>query len=124
MQSTGLMVFWLVVVLAMIPVSLWLLKRSGMAGNALKGGGPAVLQTVAQTNVGPGQRVVTVELNAGGERTWLVLGVTQQQITPLHTLAAPAASATAPTSVQLPLAAQAFSSLLRRTSDRVIPPSA
>ncbi|HEX5373149.1 MAG TPA: flagellar biosynthetic protein FliO [Aquabacterium sp.] len=124
MQSTGLMVFWLVVVLAMIPASLWLLKRSGMVGNALKGGGPAVLQTVAQTNVGPGQRVVTVELNAGGERTWLVLGVTQQQITALHTLAAPAGSASPQTSAQLPPAAQAFSSLLRRTSDRVIPPSA
>ena len=29
MQSTGLMLFWFVVVLIMIPVSLWLLKRSG-----------------------------------------------------------------------------------------------
>jgi flagellar protein FliO/FliZ len=123
MQSTGLMIFWLVAVLAMIPASLWLLKRSGLATNALKGEA-AVLKTVAQTNVGPGQRVVTVEVNAGGVRTWLVLGVTQQQITPLHTLAAPEGLPMTDVAAATPPLSQAFSALLRRTSDRSYPPSA
>jgi len=36
--------------------------------------------------VGPQQRVVTVEVGPEGARTWLVLGVTAQQVSCLHVL--------------------------------------
>jgi flagellar protein FliO/FliZ len=113
MQSTALMVFWLLIVLALIPVSLWLLKRSGVAG--LQGTGSAVvLAPVAQISLGNGQRVVTVEVNSGEQRTWLVLGVTGQQINTLHTMDAPA---------ERPDGAQVrpvppFAQLLRRVTER------
>jgi flagellar protein FliO/FliZ len=94
MQSTPQMVFWLVVVLLMIPASLWLLKRSGWAGRAASAASSAqVLQMVAQTTLGPGQKVVTIEVNAGGERTWLILGVTGQSISNLSQMPAPEATA-------------------------------
>jgi flagellar protein FliO/FliZ len=38
--------------------------------------------------VGPQQRVLTVEVGPENARTWLVLGVTGQTITCLHTLPA------------------------------------
>lgn len=90
MQSIGQMVFWLVVVLLMIPASLFLLKRSGLAHRSQAGVLPGqVMRTVAQTSLGPGQRVVTLEVNTGGQKTWLVLGVTAQQITTLSQMPAP-----------------------------------
>ena len=94
-------VLWLLVVLAAIPVSLWLLKRSGVAGVS-GDASAAVLKPVAQVSLGNGQRVVTVEINSGEQRTWLVLGVTAQQINTLHTLPAPAVSP-APVGLARPL---------------------
>jgi len=113
MQSIGLMVFWLVVVLALIPVSLWLLKRSGWTPAGGGGAPTSVLKTVGQASLGPGQRVVTVELDANGQRTWLVLGVTAQQVTALHTLPAPALTDAPPAAPTMPLG-QAFAQVLRR----------
>jgi flagellar protein FliO/FliZ len=89
MQSAAQMVFWLVVVLLLIPASLWLVKRTGWAGRTPGALAPEqMLRTVAQTNLGPGQRVVTLEVNAGGDRTWLILGVTGQTITTLSQMPA------------------------------------
>ncbi len=50
--------------------------------------GPARL--VSALALGPQQRVVTVEVGPPGGRVWLVLGVTQQSIQCLHTMAAEA----------------------------------
>jgi flagellar protein FliO/FliZ len=110
MSSTGLVLFWTAVVLIMIPLSLWLLKRSGMAGV----GGPvdAPLKAISQLQLGHGQRVVTVQVNSGDQPTWLVLGVTAQQITTLHTMPAPAAA----TKVVTPPAS--FAQHLRRLAER------
>jgi flagellar protein FliO/FliZ len=82
--SLGLMVMWFLVVLALIPVSLWVLKRSGMAQGRL--GQTGGMRTIAQHAIGPGQRIVTVEVGEGEHRTWLVLGVTAHSIQTLHTL--------------------------------------
>jgi len=82
---------WFVVVLAAIPLVLWLIRRSSL-GTA--GGTAAAMRTVATLPLGPAQRVVTIEIGHGAERRWLVLGVTAQQITALHELA-PAPSAAA-----------------------------
>jgi flagellar protein FliO/FliZ len=85
MQSTGMLIFWFLFIVALIPLSLYLLKKSGLAKGGI-GAGDAVLKTVSQLSLGPGQRIVTVELGAGDQKTWLVLGVTAQNITTLHSL--------------------------------------
>ncbi|HYR24389.1 MAG TPA: flagellar biosynthetic protein FliO [Aquabacterium sp.] len=112
MASSGLMVLWFVVIVALIPVSLWVLKRSGLAAGAL-GGGQAIIKPVGQLNIGPGQRIVTVEVGSGEDKTWLVLGVTGQQIHTLHTMPAQALpeGAGSPGAVH-----PAFATLLRRTT--------
>jgi len=92
-MATGswMSLLWFGVVLALIPGALWLLKRSGLAAGAARGA-PAGPRLTGSLALGPQQRVVTVEVGEGAERRWLVLGVTAQQITTLHTLSAPPAS--------------------------------
>ena len=73
----------MVAVMAALP---WLLKRlqQHRASRSVQGVvGTQVLSTVV---VGPNQRVVTVEVGVDGLRTYLVLGITQQQINCLHVL--------------------------------------
>ncbi|XBS68370.1 flagellar biosynthetic protein FliO [Acerihabitans sp. KWT182] len=70
------------VILLLIVVGAWLVRKLGLA--------PSVkpsrrLRVLAGCSVGQRERVVVVEV----EGTWLVLGVTPQHITPLHTLPAP-----------------------------------
>ncbi len=76
---------WLVVVLAAIPVLLWLLKRTPLLRGMHRPGAP---RTVASLPLSANQRVVTVEVGLGEERQWLVLGVSPQGITTLHTMPA------------------------------------
>jgi flagellar protein FliO/FliZ len=82
---------WFVVVVATIPLALWLLKRTpvGAAASAC-----APMRTVAVLPLAPGQRLMTVEVGQGEQRRWLVLGVTAQQITTLHEMAPGADPAT------------------------------
>jgi len=83
---------WFFGVVALIPLLLWLVKRSPMGG-ALSNG------PVRQVGVMPlsaSQRLVTVEVGQGEDKLWLVLGVTPDRISTLHTMApqagAPSAS--------------------------------
>jgi flagellar protein FliO/FliZ len=84
---------WLVGVVALIPLVLWMVKRSPVGASLSQG----PVRTVGTLPLAAGQRLVTVEVGHGEERLWLVLGVTAQQITALHTMspqaAAPAAAA-------------------------------
>jgi flagellar protein FliO/FliZ len=90
---------WFVVVLAAIPAVLWLLKRgplARMAGVATS----APARVVGVLPLSAAQRVITIEVGQGEDRRWLVLGVTAQQISTLHTMAAqdaPAAEGTGAT---------------------------
>lgn len=102
-------VFWFVAVVAAIPLALWLLKRTPMVGGG--SGGP--VRHVAVLPLSASQRLVTVEVGRGDSRCWLVLGVTPNSITTLHTLlpqdeAAPGLPGTPPTPQT------AFSQLLGR----------
>ena len=69
-------------VVALIPVALWLLRRTPLGG-AAQGQG---LRSVAVLPLSTTQRIVTVEVGRGADRRWLVLGVTAQGITTLHSL--------------------------------------
>lgn len=80
-------------ILLLILLAGWLFRRLGFAP-AVRGN--KLLQLRASCQVGQRERVVVVEV----DNTWLVLGVTAQQITPLHTL--PASSAAEPTVATTP----------------------
>ena len=66
----------------LIPLALWLLKRTPLGGGA--GSGP--LRSVAVLPLSASQRVAIVEVGSGAARRWLVLGVSAQSITTLHTM--------------------------------------
>lgn len=87
---TPLLSFALVV--ALIPVALWLLKRTPLGGAAHG----QSLKSVAVLPLSASQRIVTVEVGSGSERRWLVLGVTPNSIQTLHTLTPPDAAGAGP----------------------------
>lgn len=102
---------WLGVVIVAIPATLWFLKRTPL-GQAQPAG---TARTVAVLPLSTSQRLVTVEVGRGEQRLWLVLGVTPQGISNLHTMA-PQDDGQAP----LPTPAAALQPLLerlRRTKD-------
>ena len=74
--SSWLPALWLLAILALIPAALWLLKRSPLPLGGLQPG----LRVVGVTSLGPGQRLLTVELGEGESRRWLLLGATAQHI--------------------------------------------
>ncbi len=77
-----------VLLLAMAPWAVRALKQraGGLGAATVAGAAPRVVSALA---VGPQQRVVTVEVGPESARVWLVLGVTTQTITNLHSTAAP-----------------------------------
>jgi flagellar protein FliO/FliZ len=74
---------WFIAILALIPLALWLLKRTPAGGATAQG----VMRSVAVLPLAPNQRLVTVEVGSGAARRWLVLGVTGERITNLHEMA-------------------------------------
>ena len=83
MPSNLSSLLWFAAIVVLIPVALWLLKRTPVGGAAA---GAAGLRSVGALPISPTQRIVTVEVGTGDARRWLVLGVTAQNITTLHTL--------------------------------------
>jgi len=113
MVSSGLnSLLWFIAIIAMIPCALWLLKRTPMGGGA----GNGAMRSVAALPLSASQRIVTVEVGQGDERRWLVLGVTAQSITTLHTMA-PQAEAAMTAAPAAPAFAQLLSKLRRDTPD-------
>jgi flagellar protein FliO/FliZ len=95
---------WFLAVLALIPLALWLLKRTPLGAGGGSGSHGA-LRHVAMLPLSPSQRIVTVEVGSGEQRRWLVLGVTPQSIQTLHEMAPqaepPAPPAATPNFAQL-----------------------
>jgi flagellar protein FliO/FliZ len=84
MPASGLnSLLWFIAIVVMIPVALWLLKRTPMGGGA----GHGAMRSIAALPLSTNQRIVTIEVGQGDERRWLVLGVTAQNISTLHTMA-------------------------------------
>ena len=108
-----------VLILALIPAALWLLKRSPL-GKFSAGGAGGPMRVVAALPLSPNQRIVTVEVGSGDERRWLVLGVTPAGIHTLHTLP-PQAEPAAATPAALPIFAQL---LARQQRGNASPPDA
>ena len=108
-MQTGLVsLFWFAAVIALIPLALWLLKRSPLVGGGLAR--PGLPRPVAVLPLSSQHKLVTVEVGQGDERLWLVLGVSPQGLRTLHTMVPQAAAVeTAPA----PPAA-AFAQLLGR----------
>ena len=75
---------WFIAILALIPISLWLLKRTPAGAGASHGAG---MRNVASLALSPTQRIVTVEVGHGDDRRWLVLGVTPASINTLYSVA-------------------------------------
>ena len=84
MPSNLSALLWFAGIVVLIPAALWLLKRTPVGGAAA---GAAGLRSVGMLPISPTQRIVTVEVGSGDARRWLVLGVTAQSITTLHTMA-------------------------------------
>jgi len=83
-MTTGLSsLLWFVAILALIPATLWLVKRTPLGGS----GGAGVMKSIATLPLSTSQRIVTVEVGSGDERRWLVLGITPSSITTLHSMA-------------------------------------
>jgi flagellar protein FliO/FliZ len=76
----------LIGVVALIPLALWLVKRSPL-GAAFGGAAQGPMRVVATLALTPAQRLVTVEVGAGDERRWLVLAVGAQGVQTVHTMA-------------------------------------
>ncbi|MDZ4073205.1 MAG: flagellar biosynthetic protein FliO [Hylemonella sp.] len=84
MTQTIVSVVLFLVILALLPPAVrWFQQRApGGTSNA------AASRIVSTLAVGPQQRIVTVEVGPEGARTWLVLGVTSQSISCLHSMPA------------------------------------
>jgi len=78
---------WFIAILALIPIALWLFKRSPAGARFGGSAGPGAMRMVSSLSLSPNQRVVTVEVGQGEERRWLVLGVTATSINTLHSMA-------------------------------------
>jgi flagellar protein FliO/FliZ len=106
MASNGLgSLLWFIAILALVPVALWLIKRTPVGG----AGRPGLMRCVAALPLSASQRIVTVEVGSGAARRWLVLGVTPASITTLHTMEPVEGSTPAS-----PVAAPGFAQLLAR----------
>ena len=80
-------VFGLAVVMGAIALTAWLARRYMPAVRGVGG----LVKVVGGVMVGPKERVVVVEVGD----TWLVLGVTAQQVNTLHSLPRPAGTVAA-----------------------------
>ena len=108
MISQGLSsLLWFALILALIPLALWLLKRTPMGGAAAHG----ILKSIAVLPLSASQRIVTVEVGQGAARRWLVLGVTPNSIATLHSMEP---QADAPDAAQPSRPLPAFAQLLSR----------
>lgn len=81
-------ILWFILILALIPGALWLLKRLQLVKGAQSGSA----RVVGVLPLSGSQRILTVEVGEGPQRRWLVLGVTPSSINLLHQMEPPTRS--------------------------------
>jgi flagellar protein FliO/FliZ len=91
-QTYSLVIAFLLVLIALALGAHWL-QRRGLTGAA---GGAVGSRVVSVLAVGPHQKVMTVEVDSSGQKIWLILGVTPQSISCLHSISAAAPGPAAP----------------------------
>ncbi len=85
MSLAWLSIALLLLGLALLPSGIkWLQRRVGIHTAA---SASSALRIVSSLAVGVHQRIVTVEVGPDGQKTWLILGISPQTITCLHTVA-------------------------------------
>lgn len=104
----------LVLVIALIFLAAWVARRSGLLRNQ----GQAQLQVIAAQSLGGRNRIVIVEV----EQARLVLGITQQHISLLHTLPKSSASTTPPSEFQTQLQQATHTTPSESSSEHPIAP--
>ena len=106
---------WFGAIVALIPITLWFLKRTPLGG----AGGAGVMKSIAALPLSTSQRIVTIEVGSGAEKRWLVLGVTPSSITTLHSMAAQDVASTPGVGTQAvhPAFAQILGRFRRGTDD-------
>lgn len=67
---------WFLAIVALIPLTLWLLRRSRLGASLSNG----PVKVISQTPIGPGQRLLVIEVRQGAHPQTLLLGVTPHQI--------------------------------------------
>jgi flagellar protein FliO/FliZ len=85
---------WFAIVVAAIPLALWLLKRTPLGANVA--GGEHPMRIDGTMPISPSQRIVTVEVGNADDRRWLVLGVSPQSIGTLYMMVPQDEAAVAP----------------------------
>ena len=103
--SLGQTLLALVVVIGTVFALAWLARRTGLPGRSAT----SLLQTVSSLSVGARERVVIVEI----DDTWLVLGVTAQNVALLQSRP----KGEMPAAAQTPLAG-GFAALLKQARGR------
>ncbi len=88
--------FTVVVFIALLAAAPFLIKRIQQQRANASGLGGSASKLISAIAVGPHQRVVTVEVGPDHARSWLVLGVTGQNIVCLHTVPAHGGTPPAP----------------------------
>ena len=108
--STGFTsLLWFVAIIAIIPFALKWLKRTPLGGSTSQG----LMRSIAALPISQTQRIVTIEVGTGEHRRWLVLGVTAQSITTLHTMEPQDDATITPSAQQAPPFAQLMSKFRR-----------
>jgi flagellar protein FliO/FliZ len=105
----------LAVVLALLFLLLFLLKKSGLARNSLHGGG--LIRILDLRALAPRKQVAVLEV--AGE--YIVVGIAEQQLTLLHTLAGnePLRQAAARAAVETPALPPSFAALLKKAGEQL-----
>ncbi len=105
---------WFIAIIVMIPLALWLLKRTPLGAGASGG----LMRSIASLPISQNQRLVTVEVGQGEDRLWLVLGVSAGSITTLHTMAPQAEIPSPAAGVNPPAFAQMLAGLRKPGSPK------
>ena len=82
METPVASILWFLLILALIPAALWMLKRLPI----VKASQTSPTRVVGVMALSGSQRLLTVEVGQGEHRRWLVLGVTPSQINLLHSM--------------------------------------